>query len=142
MKPSIDPQAQLLTHPQEIKFAQWLYKTAAGVEPGTHDIYRVVEPDATRFYLHTPSAIIPMFLDARQFEALTRQFFGYNVQPITLEQLEIKHLEEIARRIYAEWAYRQLLQRGVPSLRWDQLSAEDKEGYFEEAKEQLHMPFD
>jgi hypothetical protein len=139
---ALDRRAQLLTHPQEIKFAQWLYQTVAGIAPGTADIYRVVDHDSARFFLHSPTKTIPILLDRLQFDSLTRQYFGYNVQPITLEELENKYLEEVARRIYAEWAYRQLLQRGVPSLHWDQLSAEDKEGFFEEAKEHLQMPFD
>jgi hypothetical protein len=106
--PAFDPQAELLTHPQEIKFAQWLYKNTAGLEAGTAAIYRAVERDAVRYYLLSPSGAIPMFLDMEHYVSLTRQFFGYKVEPITLEQLEIKYLEEVARRIYAEWAYRQM----------------------------------
>ena len=135
---SISKYAYTLTG-SEREFAAWLFTKRMGLTVTNEEIKCKKGPVTITFHLVRslgPKGSIHIELSVREHREAQREF-KMNSNKLSYDQLCMMFLEAEARRIYAEWAYKRLEQHGERSVKWEDLSESEKEGYLEEAKERL-----
>jgi hypothetical protein len=135
---SISKYAYTLTG-SEREFAAWLFSKRMGLTVTNEEIKCKKGPVTITFHLvrsKGPNGLIPIELSVREHGEAQREFQATR-NKLSYDQLCMLFIEAEARRIYAEWAYKRLEQHGKRSVRWEDLSEDEKDGFLEEAKERL-----